>query len=287
MNLFLTGANGYIGRNFVKKASKNHKIFAVTRKKKNKRIKNVKWLIGPIDKNWKFLKKADVLIHLATVGAYNKKSKFDEKFEFNVKRSSNLLINAIKANCKKWLIISTNKEKKISKLVNRKMIKNTHSNEPHSNEPHFNYALTKFIFSKICKDLSTIFNVKCRIIKLFHVYGNDEPKNRLWPLLNHYSKNNKNLKMSSGLQTYDFNHIDDVIDGLIKTLDFRKNTKRKFPQEWDLASGKSMSVKLFAKRIWKKNNGKSKILFSQIKNFDSDNYLANKKQLWKINYRNP
>ena len=37
MNIFVTGANGYIGRNFIKKVTKyNHKIFAVTRKINNK-----------------------------------------------------------------------------------------------------------------------------------------------------------------------------------------------------------------------------------------------------------
>ena len=42
MNLFVTGSNGYIGRNFINKAAKkNIKIFAVTRKKKNKKIKNL------------------------------------------------------------------------------------------------------------------------------------------------------------------------------------------------------------------------------------------------------
>ena len=35
MKIFLTGSNGYIGRNFIKKASKNNKIFALTRKKNN------------------------------------------------------------------------------------------------------------------------------------------------------------------------------------------------------------------------------------------------------------
>ena len=35
MRLFVTGSNGYIGRNFIKKtAKKNYKIYAVTRKKK-------------------------------------------------------------------------------------------------------------------------------------------------------------------------------------------------------------------------------------------------------------
>ena len=54
MNLFVTGANGYIGRNLIKKASKKGiKIFALTSKKKNRKIKNVTWLFGPIDKFWK------------------------------------------------------------------------------------------------------------------------------------------------------------------------------------------------------------------------------------------
>ena len=52
-----------------------------------------------------------------------------------------------------------------------------------------------------------------------------------------------------------FNHINDVIDGLIECLNFKKKNKS-FPQEWDLASGKSMSVREFAKKIWKKNKAK-------------------------------
>ena len=282
MNLFITGSNGYIGRNFIiKAAKKNIKIFALTRKKKNKKIRNVKWLVGSIDKNWKELKKSDILIHFATVGAYDKNVDFNEAHDFNVIKSSKLLMNAINFNCKKWIIISTNKEEKIEKLIKSKKIQNTFSREL-----HYNYALTKYIFSELCKTYSKIFNTKCRILRLFHVYGNDEPRFRLWKLLNFHSRNNIDLKMSSGYQKYDFNHIDDVVAGLIDTLDFRKKNK-KFPQVWDFVSGKSMSVRTFAKKIWKKNNSKSKILFSKIKNFDRENYLTNKKRLWKINFREP
>ena len=90
--------------------------------------------------------------------------------------------------------------------------------------------------------------------------------------------------MTSGHQTYDFNHIDDVIDGLIECINFKIKNKS-FPQEWDLASGKGMTVREFAKKIWKKNKAKSKINFSSIKNFDGANYLVDKKILWKINHR--
>ena len=62
MKLFVTGSNGYVGRNFIKAAlKKNHKIYAVTRKKKNKKVRNLKWLVGGIDRDWKELKNADIL----------------------------------------------------------------------------------------------------------------------------------------------------------------------------------------------------------------------------------
>ena len=282
MNLFITGSNGYIGRNFIKIAAKKGiKIFALTRKKKNKKIKNVKWLVGSIDYKWRELTKSDVLLHFATVGAYEKNADFKGAYEFNVIKSSKLLVNAINSNCKKWIIISTNKEEKIEKLIKLNKIINTNSKEL-----HFNYALTKFIFSELCKTYSKIFNVKCRILRLFHVYGNDEPSFRLWNLLNYHSTKNLDLKMSSGYQKYDFNHIDDVVEGLIGATNFKKR-KKTFPQVWDFASGKSMSVRTFAKKIWKKNKSKGKILFSKIKKFDKENYLTNKKRLWKINFREP
>jgi hypothetical protein len=47
-----------------------------------------------------------------------------------------------------------------------------------------------------------------------------------------------------------------------------------------------MSVRQFAHRIWKKNKPKSKIFFNKIKDFDKENYLADKKKLWKINFKN-
>ena len=282
MNIFVTGANGYIGRNFIKKVTKyNHKIFAVTRKKNNKKMKNVKWLNGSIDKKWRELSKSNVLIHLAAVGVNEKFTNLESCFNFNVIKSTKLIFNALQSNCIKWLIISSNKEQKVRslnlnpKILNKKI-------KVH----YFNYALTKNIFSKICLSLSKKNNVKCRIIKLFHVYGNDERKSRLWPLLINSAKQNKNLSMTAGKQRYDFNHIDDVVDGLIEALNFKKR-KKNFPQVWDMASGKEMSVKSFAKQIWKKYNPSSKIIFSKLKIYDKESYTTNKKILWKIKYRKP
>ena len=282
MNIFLTGANGYIGHAFLLKVlQKGNKVFAVTRKIKNKKIKNVKWLIGPINKKWNELKKTDVLVHLAAEGTYVKYANFKKCYEFNVIKSEEMIVNAAKAGCRKWLIISSMKEKLVnsskfnSKIIKKKQLK-------------FNYiyALTKFLFSKICIKFATKNNVKCRIIRLQHVYGGNEKKTRLWPSLIQAAKKNKNFYMTSGNQKNEFCYIDNVVNGILDATDFNKKNFF-FPQTWDMGSGKIMSVKKFASNIWKKLNPKGKIVFSKIKNYDSKNYFIKTKELWPIKYTKP
>ena len=92
--------------------------------------------------------------------------------------------------------------------------------------------------------------------------------------------------MSAGFQKNDFSNIQDVVDGIIKELYFRKKTSN-FPQVLDMGSGKVLSVRKFATLVWKKYKPKSKIEFSKVKVFDKKNYKINKKNFLKINFTNP
>ena len=284
MKVFLTGANGYIGRNFIRKASKiGIKILANTSKKKNKKIKNVTWLVGPIDKFWKELNDDVVLLHAAAAGARREPGSNLKKFkDFNLIKSTKLLENAIKSNCKKWVIISTNKEYKIENLkISDSLLKKK------KYDHDFKYALSKYLFTQECLKISKENDIKCRILRLFHIYGGDEYKSRLWPSLISAAKKNIDFNMSSGHQSTDFNHIDDVIDGIIDSLNFRIKNKRHYPQIWDMASGKSMTVKKFARKIWLRLKPKSRILFTKVKVYDRTNYKIKKKLHWKLKFTRP
>lgn len=284
MKIFLTGSNGYIGKYFlIKAAKKGNIIFAVTRKKKNEKIKNVKWLVGSIDKKWKELKKTDVLIHLATYGAHDKFASFEKCYKFNVIKSQKMIHNAFNSGCKKWLIITTKKEKIVrsTNIEYATIVKNKLN-------PNFMYAITKALFSKICVEYAKTKNVKCRIIRLYQVYGGiDKNNKRLWPTLVNAAKSNKDFYMTAGNQKTDFSHIENVTDGLLDALNFNKKNSNKYPQTWEMGSGKLMTVKKFANIIWKKINPTSKIFFSKIKNYDKKNYKINPKYLWKIKYTSP
>ena len=88
--------------------------------------------------------------------------------------------------------------------------------------------------------------------------------------------------MTSGNQLRDFQKIDNAVKDILSMTNFRKKEKN-FPQIWDLASGKNSSVKSFAKKIWKEQRAEGKLIFNKIKDHDENNYLPNKKIIWKIN----
>lgn len=278
MKIFVTGGTGYLGKNFIELALKrNHYIFATTREhKKNK--KNLKWLKGPFYKNWKELKKADVLIHFAAEGVYNKSCSLKKCIDVNLIKSQRLIFNALNAKCRKWIIISSCYEKILNykDIVKRKF-------KDKKNHQYFNYALSKYLFTKLCISIAKKNKIKCRVLRLFQIYGKNENKKRLWPSLINASKKNKNFKMSLGHQINDFSHVDDLSKTLMQTLNFNIKNKS-FPQLWDVASGKNQSVKSFASRIWKKRKSKGKLLFGKIKSNNINNFKSNKKILWKIKF---
>mgnify|MGYP000988168024 CR=1 FL=1 len=110
MKIFLTGGSGFIGKNFYKLAlKKGHFIYATSRKKRKNRIKNMKWLKGNINFNWKKeLSDSDILIHMASTGI--NKEYNEDKYNTNVFKSLELIKNCIRFKCKNWLIISTSSE---------------------------------------------------------------------------------------------------------------------------------------------------------------------------------
>lgn len=273
IKLFVTGGTGFIGSAFINEAvKKNYFVYAVTRKKKEQRINNLKWLYGSIASNWvRELQESDILIHFASAGVNNKNISFKNAFLINVIESYQLLMNAIKANCKKWIIISScyenifeNKKKKLF-LTKYK---------------YFNYSFSKFMFSKLSLLLSKKFKCKCRVLRLFHVYGKGENKNRLWPSLIKAARSGKNFKMTKANQKRDFININAAIKIILDTLNFKKNCNF-FPQTWHVGSGKNVSVKNFANFFWKKEKAKGKIFFNKIKDYDDFNYISKKELLWR------
>jgi len=272
MNILVSGASGFIGGNFINYASKEgHCIYAISRSKQ-KKIKNVKWIIGSLDKNYKEFKKCEVLIHFAAAGVLNRNLPYKKAFETNIMKSSKFLMNAAKSGCLKWIIIGSSSEYgetlKLEKPIN--------INSPRL--PVCNYGKTKSEFSDLVKILSKSLNARCRVLRTFPVFGKNENKKRLVPSLLKAIKEEKNFIIQNPMAILDYSNIDDIVKKILRAVNFPKKINKSY-EVWHLASGKAVKISEFLKKLCKKNNYKKKLIYKK-NQFNLYHHISDKKSIW-------
>jgi len=275
MKIFLTGASGFVGKFFCKLAIRNgHFIFAPSKKKKINKNKNIKWLYGGFNKDWeKELSLSDILVHLAAAGVNN--SNLDEIFDTNIFKSSELLRQAIKNNCKKWLIISTSSEYGIRE---KKKYFNFTNNT--NRLPETEYGLSKAIFTDVSLNLAKKYKCQARVMRLFSIYGKGENKKRLYPSLLAAINKNKSFMINNPFETRDFTNIEYASKVLLDAINFSEK-KFKIFQVWHVSENKPLKIVNFVKKIWEDKKGKNK-LFLNRKNKVKFNHISDKNSVWKI-----
>ena len=272
MKIFLTGGSGFIGQNFCQLVTKKgHYVYAISRKKKRNKNKNIKWLLGDLSTNWKKeLSNSDILVHMAASGI-NKNNK-EDVYDTNVFNSLKLINNSIKYKCKKWLIVSSSSEYGI-RSNKTKFSKNS------NRIPNDDYGLSKAIFSDQCIKLAKKFGCKVRIMRIFPVYGRGENKKRLYPSLLKAAKKGKNFLIKNPLEKRDFTNVKFVSEVLYDALDFNKKRFKHF-QIWHVSENKPQLTKNFAENYWKKNKAKGKLILNKNSNVKF-NHMTNKSSLWR------
>ncbi len=247
--IFISGASGYIGRNISRYLSqKNYKIFCLTTKKRYY-FKNSKWIEGKLNGNYEeYLKKSDLLIHCAAAGVYKKKNK-KELNKVNNHDSIKFLKMAYKSNCRNWIILGSSyeygyvKNKSLS-VFNSKL------------KPVDSYGVSKVNFYKNLKKLNFKKDCKILYLRVFHVYGGDEPKTRMYPSLLKAIRYNQNFKMTDGKEIRDFIEINQAVKKIYRGIKMFK--KKSFFITKHVGSGKKESIMSFANKIWKQHGAKKK-----------------------------
>jgi nucleoside-diphosphate-sugar epimerase len=274
MKIFLTGGSGFIGKNFYKLAlKKGHFIYATSRKKRKNRIKNMKWLKGNINFNWKKeLSDSDILVHMASTGI--NKEYNEDKYNTNVFKSLELIKNCIRFKCKNWLIISTSSEYGIR--LNDKNVKfSNHSNRIPSDD----YGMSKAMFSDQCIKLAKKFGCKVRVLRIFPVYGKGENKKRLYPSLIKTATRGKNFFVKNPLEKRDFSNVNFVSQAIYDAMNFNKKKFKTF-QIWHVAENKPQFIKNFVEKYWKIHKAKGKLIFNKRSKI-TFNHITTSNSVWK------
>jgi len=282
MNYFITGASGFIGKALIKKLLliEKNKIFALSRRKNNNLKldnRNIKWIKGNLKSDVKeYLKKTDVLIHLATKFDNNPSAKI---YETNLIDSLNFFGKAKQYGVKKYFVAGSGFEHGNSKenILPLSVLK-----------PTTDYQISKAIFNiKIC-NWAKKNTLNLTYMKIFQAYGPGENKNRLYPQIIKSAKEDKKLNINRYAKYIirDFIELDKIINDIIFQIHDNKGVNIS-----NCCSGKKMSVLNFSKIKWKEFSlKKSKIItkhaikpvptsnfgLRKINNIDNVSYTFNK-----------
>jgi len=226
--IVLTGASGFVGRNFIDAAKDNFRLFCIARRSQSEAgipgYDNVKWAqadignapkIQTIAESIKKLGGADYILHLA--GFYDFTLKDNPEYEnTNINGTLNILNLAKSLEIKHFLFSS-------SLVVSKFFETGKVLDEQSPPDAAFPYANSKRIGEEYVKEYSKYFS--CSIIRLAAVFSDWCEYAPLYVFLNTWlsRKWNSRIIAGKGETSITYIHINDLIKLLLRIIETYKN----------------------------------------------------------------
>lgn len=262
MKIFVTGASGFIGSNFIEIANKEGiDIVGLKRKNSQPRIDlsfEPNWVIGDLEGDFfDEFKKIDALVHLASHSPNVPYDSLENCIYWNVLTTLKFFNRALEAGVENFLVAGSSFEYGSSAINYDKIPPDAPLN------PIESYPISKALASIALKGWAVKNNVKLIINRIFNVYGEGELPTRLWPSLKKAALNDENFEMTAGGQIRDFINVEDLCEIFLKDLDFSRQKKGETVIK-NVGSGEAKSVIDFSRFWWEKWNAKGELLIGAI-----------------------
>lgn len=263
MKIFVTGATGFIGSNFLNKAHAcGAEVIALRRSVNSKPrialLKEPRWITKSLDQvNKDDLDNADVIVHLAAHSMYPPYDTLANCLKWNLMAPIVLFNTAINAGVNKFVITGS-------------CFEYGESGEDYEYipveaplKPTLTYAASKAAASVAFYQLAKENNLNLSVHRIFQVYGPGEAETRLWPSLKLAADKGLDFPMTGGEQVRDFIHVDQVVDHLWNYCSQERTSPGK-PIIKNLGTGKPMSILEFSRLWWEKWNAKGRLLVGEL-----------------------
>ena len=250
--ILIFGGSGFIGKHLISKMNGKYDFLSLSRNlEDNSLCSKVGNILEP-ESYESFLKNTETIINL--VGQIE--SNLDQFTSSNLTGSLNLLNSAVKYNIKNIILIST-----ISVYGENN---NSPSKETDTLSPITNYGIIKMINEKLYEHFSKIHDINVTILRLSGVYGPGKIKGFFPQMINAINDESIVLEpYNYGNQLRDFIYIDDVIDGILKSISHNSSGFDIF----NISSGNRYSIKEIISITKKLSNSHIGVKYSS-KKFD-------------------
>jgi len=228
MKILVTGGNGFIGTNLVRKLTEEgHEVVSIddlSNGSANNEVRRASYIYEDIEKISYFDgTEVDIVFHLAALSRIQPSFNYpSEYFRVNTKGTE---ILADWANQYKVKVIFAG------------------SSSIHQNHLLSPYATYKYLAENILQMYKVVYGLDVHIARFYNVYGPGEIQegefSSLLGVWKECIKNNEPLPIvGDGEQVRDFTHVDDIVDGLIKISEYNSPENN----VWELGTGITHSV---------------------------------------------
>lgn len=276
MRIFITGGCGFIGTNTISKLLKTgNKITVLDNSFSSTLDRNLVTFVKADIRNSGDLKRKitgnfDALIHLAAKSDARNMEDFSTFKEINVDGTMNVLELARKNDIKNIVFTSS------SHVYGDVKDKSFFESQPIN--PISYYGASKFFGETICRAYSDFYGINCTVLRLFTVYG---PGGRtdmaVMKFIDSIAKDKTIEVFGKGKIKKDFVYIDDVSDGIIKSL----NSKAKY-EIINLGSGKATDLLSLIRMIENQLGKKARKSFLSMQKGDTAYSCADIKKAKKL-----
>ena len=249
MKIFVTGGSGFIGKHLIEKLQNEHELIIYenfsnsSEKDFSNLLKNNVSLIKGDMTNFSLLKKSlmkvDLVIHLAAkIDILESITHPNDTHKINVEGSLNILRCCVENNIKNFISASS-----AAVYGNPTEIPVSEKTVPNPVSP---YGAEKLSLEFYAKAFANAYDMNCISLRFFNVYGKGQSNEYAGVITKFMEKIHLNQPLTifgNGENTRDFIHIDDLVDGIVKSI---SNIDVKKGNVYNLASGVSTSVKELA-----------------------------------------
>jgi UDP-glucose 4-epimerase len=245
MKLFVTGGTGFIGSHFVERALADHELFCVRHKERPciPLSGEPTWIYGDLAGDYDAaLKNCKAMVHFAAVGVSPQKAKWEELFTVNVAQSAALWRRAVECGVRRFLICGSCFE------YGRSAERFSFIPPDAPLEPVNGYGASKAAATVAACALALEFGVQVTVLRPFHVYGEGQHPNNLWPSLRHAAAFGIDFEMTAGEQVRDFIHVESLAKLFLHELECGTNEAGAVVR--NIGTGMPIMLKKFAEHWW-------------------------------------
>jgi len=245
MNIFITGATGFIGSHLCNAAlEEGHKVIAVRYNATEPPIltdDRIVWIDTDImSDSFSIPENINVVVHAAAVGVSPQKTSWNQGIQINTLGTLKVLEAARGAKIANILIIGSILELGDSNIEGVPQI-----------DPTGIYSTTKAAASVIAAGYAKTHDMKLISARLTNVYGEGQYKNNLFPSLKAAALSGSDFKINNGSATRNFVAIDQVCGDLLLELESFSNMDGCVKNR-AIGSDREQTVSEFATYWWKK-----------------------------------